>query len=72
MNNHPIRRLTARQLRALSRAHLERWMASTEAAERALGTLIGMGCTAPQYANDRAICRHNLELLSRQLSRVPA
>ncbi|WP_295925335.1 hypothetical protein [uncultured Xanthomonas sp.] len=68
----PLRCLTARQLRDVPRAQVERWLASTKAAESALDTLIGMGCNAPQYANDRAVCEHNRRLLTKQLSRVAA
>lgn len=67
-----LRCLTASQLREVPRSHLERWLSSTKAAENALDTLIGMGCNAPQYANDRAVCEHNRKLLTKQLTRVPA
>ncbi|WP_312917710.1 hypothetical protein [Stenotrophomonas sp.] len=70
MSYRPIRTLNARQLRDLPRPHLERWLDTTKAAESALDTLIGMGCSAPQYANDRAVCEHNRKLLTKQLSRV--
>ncbi|ATS40454.1 MULTISPECIES: hypothetical protein [Xanthomonas] len=70
--NRSLRCLTATQLRGVARPQLERWLASTRTAEGALDTLIGMGCTAPQYANDRAICEHNRKLLTRQLGRVAA
>ncbi|UYK81409.1 hypothetical protein NG829_03580 [Xanthomonas sacchari] len=68
----PLRCLTAHQLRDVPRVQVERWLANTKAAESALDTLIGMGCTAPQYANDRAVCEHNRRLLTKQLSRVAA
>ncbi len=70
MSYRPIRTLNARQLRDVPRSHLERWLDGTKAAESALDTLIGMGCNAPQYANDRAVCEHNRKLLTKQLSRV--
>lgn len=63
----PLRRLSPSQLHNMPRPHLERWLDSTNAAESALNTLIGMGCNAPQYANDRAVCEHNRKLLSKQL-----
>lgn len=69
MSHSPIRFLTARQLSGVPRPMLERWLGNVEAVEQALDTLIGMGCNAPQYANDRAICEHNLKLLAKQLSR---
>lgn len=72
MSYRPIRCLTARQLRDLPRPQLERWLTSTKAAESALETLIAMGCNAPQYANDRAVCEHNRKLLVRQLGKVAA
>ncbi|MEA9885341.1 hypothetical protein VDG05_13470 [Xanthomonas campestris pv. raphani] len=68
--NRSLRCLTATQLRGVARPQLELWLANTKTAEGALDTLIDMGCTAPQYANDRAICEHNRRLLTKQLSRV--
>ncbi|WP_414489098.1 hypothetical protein [Stenotrophomonas maltophilia] len=72
MSYQPIRCLTAGQLRGIPRTHLQRWLDSTRTAEGALDTLIAMGCNAPQYANDRAVCEHNRKLLTKQLSRVLA
>lgn len=72
MSYRPIRCITARQLRDIPRPHLERWLDSTKAAESALDTLIALGCNAPQYANDRAVCEHNRKLLTKQLGKVGA
>jgi len=72
MSYRPLRCLTAAHLRGLPRAQLERMLDSAVAAQKALETLIGMGCCAPQYANDRAICEHNRRLLVRQLGKVAA